>query len=740
LTKPIYILGISAFYHDAAAALLRDGEVVAAAQEERFTRIKGDPRFPVHAIRFCLEAVGIDICAVEHVVFYEKPWLHFERILETAMAFAPRGIRSFVPAMRVWMGEKLHLRRVIRKTLGWEGAVIFTEHHESHMGAAFYQSPFDRAAILTVDGTGEWATSTMGAGHGADITALAEMRFPHSLGLLYSAFTTYLGFRVNFDEYKVMGLAPYGEPRFTGRILDTLVDLAPDGSFRLDMDHFAFGHGLTMTNERFHRLLGRPPRGLDAGIERFHMDVAASIQHVTEEILLKMVVHLHSETGLDHLVLGGGVALNCVANGRLIREGPFRDVWIQPAAGDAGSALGCALAAWHRYLEMPRESDGEHDRQKGSLLGPAFSSGEVRDLLDRVGAVYRCPDHKDVADETARMIAEQKVVGLFQGRMEYGPRALGNRSILGDPRSSEMQSILNRKIKFRESFRPFAPAVLESQAGGIFELDRPSPYMLVVADVSPDHRRELTPEEQAKEGFERLGVPRTYIPAVTHVNDSARVQSVDMERNPGFHEVLQAFDTAAGIGCMINTSFNVSDEPIVCTPEDAWRCFMNTDMDCLVMEGFVLDKADQTSSSVENRDNDAEPSSPTKDSELRLFGIALGLASGFWATVGFVASGIGALQVALAVLGLFLLGCAIVFPRALSPVFHIWNKVMKPVNSFLSTVLLSVFFYLAILPIGLVRRLFGSDPLLLRKTPVKGTWWRRPEQDERGKERYQQPF
>ena len=587
------VLGISAYYHDAAAALLVEGRVVAAAQEERFTRKKGDPSFPTQAIAACLERAGLSLADVDHVAFYEKPWLHFERLLETYLAFAPRGLPSFLRAMPIWLSKKLFLRRVIKKELSWDREILFTGHHEAHMAAAFYPSPYERAAVLTVDGVGEWATTSFGRGRDASIEPLGELRFPHSLGLLYSAFTAYLGFRVNFGEYKLMGLAPYGEPRFADLILGRLVDLKEDGSFRLDMRFFDFAVGARSTNARFHQLFGGPPRAPEAPLEQRHMDVARSIQVVTEEIMLRLARHVHAITGEARLVLAGGVALNCVANGRILREGPFEELWIQPAAGDAGSSLGAALAVWHRLLERPRAANGRDDAMQGAYLGPACPEDDIRALLQGLGARWRELTEEDLCAEIARHVDEQRVVGLFQGPMEFGPRALGNRSILGDARSPDMQSTMNLKIKYRESFRPFAPVTLLSRADDTFTLDRPSPYMLLVAPLRDARRRALTDEERALTGLARLRVSRSELPAITHVDDSARVQTVDGAHNPRLHAVLRAFEARTGEGTLINTSFNVRGEPIVCTPEDALRCFMATEMDVLVLERFVILKSEQ---------------------------------------------------------------------------------------------------------------------------------------------------
>lgn len=594
------ILGISAFYHDSAAALIVDGEIVAAAQEERFTRRKHDPAFPANAIRYCLQAGGLRPEQLDFVVFYDKPLLKFDRLLETYFAFAPRGFRSFAMSMPVWLKEKLGMRGMIRNGLGKTAApLIFLDHHESHAASAFFPSPYEEAAILTLDGVGEWSTTAYGVGRGNRVNLTHHIQFPHSLGLLYSAFTYYCGFKVNSGEYKLMGLAPYGQPVYRDVIRKHLVDLKSDGSFRLDMQYFNYCQGLTMTSRRFHDLFGGPPRHPESDLDQRHMDLAASIQAVTEEIVQRIACDVHRQTRMKHLVLAGGVALNCVANGRLLREGPFEDIWIQPAAGDAGGALGCALFTWHQLLEKPRQVNGS-DTQRGSFLGPAFSTEEIRRFLDGQGVRYR---HIGSAAEHARYVAglltEGKVIGWFQGRMEFGPRALGARSIIGDARSPIMQANMNLKIKYRESFRPFAPVVLQEHAHRWFELreGQESPYMLLVADVLESHRRAISSEELQVMATDpdlrrRVNVPRSSIPAVTHVDYSARVQTVDQGRNPRFYRLMQTFYEMTGCPVLVNTSFNVRGEPIVCTPEDAWRCFLATEMDALVLEDCVVVKSD----------------------------------------------------------------------------------------------------------------------------------------------------
>jgi carbamoyltransferase len=593
------IVGISAFYHDSAAALVLDGQIVAAAQEERFTRVKHDSAFPTHAIGYCLRQGGLSADDVDYVAFYDKPLTKFERLLETYLAYVPAGFRSFRLAMPLWLKDKLHMRRTLRGCLGSPSRtrLIFTDHHESHAASAFFPSPFEQAAILTLDGVGEWSTATFGVGEGNRIRLFDHISFPHSLGLLYSAFTYYCGFKVNSGEYKLMGLAPYGRPIYRDLILEQLMDLKPDGSFWLDMAYFNYCQGLTMTNRRFHRLFGGPPRAPESPLEQRHMDLAASIQSVTEEAILRIGRHVGQRTGMKHLVLAGGVALNCVANGRLLREGDFEDLWIQPAAGDAGGALGAALFVWHQLLDNPRRPDG-HDTQQGSFLGPSFTTDEIERSLAADGASgRRFAQESDLLDQVATLLADGKIIGWFQGRMEFGPRSLGARSILGDPRSPAMQATMNLKIKFRESFRPFAPAVLRERAHEWFDLgpDHESPYMLLVAPVH-EHRRvsvdadALRVMERDPDLRRRVNVVRSEIPAVTHVDYSARIQTVDERRNPRFYRLLEAFDRLTGCPVLVNTSFNVRGEPIVCTPEDAYRCFLATEMDALVLENVLIVK------------------------------------------------------------------------------------------------------------------------------------------------------
>jgi len=591
------ILGISAFYHDSAAALVVDGKIVAAAQEERFTRKKHDHNFPLQAVEYCLGEAGITSEDLDYVGFYDKPFLKFDRLLETYLAYAPAGFRSFLNAMPLWLRQKLYLPREISKSLkgGYRKRYVFAEHHESHAASAFFPSPFEEAAILTLDGVGEWATATFGYGRGNKITLTHELRFPHSIGLLYSAFTYFTGFRVNSGEYKLMGLAPYGEPKYVDLILDRLLDLKEDGSFKMDMSYFNYCQGLTMTSRKFDRLFGGPPRKAESPITTREMDIAASIQQVTEEIMLRAARHVHAETGISDLCLAGGVALNCVGNGRILREGPFDRIWIQPAAGDAGGALGVALFIWYQLLDKPREVN-RLDSQNGSLLGPSFKESGIRDFLDETGARYKHFDDEDqLCDSVAQLMCEEKVVGWMQGRMEFGPRALGCRSILGDARSSKMQSVMNRKIKFRESFRPFAPSVLNERADEYFQMapGEESPYMLLVAPVQETKREKPSRETQSLQGIDKLKVRRSEIPAITHVDYTARVQTVDADRHGRYYKLIKRFGELTGCGVVINTSFNVRGEPIVCSAEDAYRCFMATNMDVLVLERFLLLKQDQ---------------------------------------------------------------------------------------------------------------------------------------------------
>ncbi len=596
------ILGISAYYHDSAAALIINGKIIAAAQEERFTRKKQDAGFPGMAIKYCLAEAGMDLEDLDYVIFYDKPLIKFERLIETYLSFVPSGFKSFLASMPVWLQDKLYLKSILKKELialvkNDEKKVklpqlLFNEHHKSHAASAFYPSPYEKAAVLCLDGVGEWATSSVWLGEGSELKPMWEIDFPHSLGLLYSAFTYYTGFKVNSGEYKLMGLAPYGEPKYVDLILDNLLDVKDDGTFRLDMSYFNYATGLTMTNNKFNKLFGGEPRKPESQITQREMDLARSIQIVTEEIVLKIAQNIHKELDVEYLCMAGGVALNCVSNGRLLREGPFKDIWIQPAAGDAGGALGAALSVWHEYLEQPRQVN-PGDSMQGSYLGPRFKEDEIKSYLDSVNAKYERLDDDKLMPALSDILAGENIVGWMQGRMEFGPRSLGGRSIIGDPRSQKMQSVMNLKIKYRESFRPFAPAVKDNRVSEWFEIDRRSPYMLLVAPVKKEKRLAMTEEQQALFGIEKLNIPRSQIPAVTHVDYSARVQTVHKETNPRFYNLLENFETKTGSPVLVNTSFNVRGEPIVCTAEDAYRCFMRTEMDYLVLENFLLSKKDQ---------------------------------------------------------------------------------------------------------------------------------------------------
>jgi len=599
---PVDILGVSAYYHDSAACLIRDGDIVAAAQEERFTRKKHDAGFPHNAVHFCLREGGISLTDLRYLVFYDKPLVKFERLLETYLAFAPRGVQSFVAAMPIWLKEKLLLKSLLQKEflVHAEGLkqsalppILFSEHHESHAASAFFASPYESAVVLCMDGVGEWATTSAWQGQGNRLTPLWEIPFPHSLGLLYSAFTYYTGFKVNSGEYKVMGLAPYGEPKYVKGIYNHLIDLKPDGTFRLNMEYFNYCTGLTMTGRRFDALFGGPPRKPESKLTQREMDLARSIQEVTEEVMLRLSRTLHRETGLDYLCLAGGVALNCVGNGRVLREGPYKGIWIQPAAGDAGGALGAALTTWHQFEDHPRNINGSGDRMQGSYLGPSFSNKEIEQFLRKKEAPYVKLTDDVLFDRVAEELAAGKVIGWFQGRMEFGPRALGARSILGDARNPKMQSVMNLKIKYRESFRPFAPSVLRERISDYFDLDADSPYMLLVAPVLEKRRLPVSSSQKGLWGIDLLNVPRSDIPAVTHLDYSARIQTVHEETNPRYYRLHKAFEANTGCAILVNTSFNVRGEPIVCTPEDAYRCFMRTEMDVLVLENCVLNKAEQ---------------------------------------------------------------------------------------------------------------------------------------------------
>ncbi len=593
-----YILGISAYYHDSAACLLKDGEIIAAAQEERFSRKKHDSRFPVHAIQYCLGEAGISIDDVLHIVFYDKPLVKFERLLETYLAYAPKGLFSFFSAMPVWLKEKLFLKSTLKKEFSSLSPskkspnLLFTEHHQAHAASTFFVSPFEKSIVLCLDGVGEWATTTAWLGEGNKLTPLWEIDFPHSIGLLYSAFTYYTGFKVNSGEYKVMGLAPYGEPRYTDLIYKYLIDLKEDGTFRLNMEYFNYAAGLTMTNDKFHRLFGGPPRKSESTLTQKEMDLARSVQDVTEEVMLRLARSVQRETGVKNLCLSGGVALNCVANGKILKAKIFDEIFIQPAAGDAGGALGAALSAHYEYKNHPRKVN-PNDSMKGSYLGPSFTNDQIKSSLDKLGAKYTYFEDSKINHKLAQVLADGNVVGYFQGRMEFGPRALGGRSIIGDPRNRKMQSVMNLKIKYRESFRPFAPAVLADNVSDYFDIQSKSPYMLIVADVLEKHRIQMTEEEKKLFGIEKLNVPRSSLPSITHVDYSARIQTVHKDTNPKFYSLIEEFKKITDCPVMVNTSFNVRGEPIVSTPEDAYRCFMRTEMDFLVLENYILDKKDQ---------------------------------------------------------------------------------------------------------------------------------------------------
>ena len=604
----MYILGISAFYHDSAACLLKNGEIVAAAQEERFTRKKHDPGFPSNAIQYCLQEANIDPSEVDNVVFYEKPFLKFERLLETYLAFAPKGFTSFSKAMPLWIKDKLfqksalikELKTVLDENIDWRERLLFSEHHLSHAASAFYPSPFDRAAVLTIDGVGEWTTTSIAVGKGRELKVLKEIHFPHSIGLLYSAFTYYTGFKVNSGEYKVMGLAPYGEPRYADLIKDKLISIASDGSFQLDMSYFDYATGLTMTNKKFNDLFGGPPRKSETELTQRDMDLAASVQKVTEDILIDMAKNIANETGEKNLCLAGGVALNCVANGILVREKIFESIWIQPAAGDAGGALGAALSIWYLYHNNERTLSSERDAMKGSYLGPEFGDNEIESKLNACGAVFKKLSEEELIEEVATALSTEKAIGWMQGRMEFGPRALGARSIIADPRSPNMQKQLNLKVKYRESFRPFAPSVLNEYVNDWFEHDTESPYMLLVADVKKDKHHTMTEDQDKLFGIDKLNVPRSEVPAITHVDYSARIQTVHSDTNYKYHTLISKFKEKTGCPIVVNTSFNVRGEPIICTPEDAFKCFMGTELDILAIGNYLLLKEDQNQDLKEN--------------------------------------------------------------------------------------------------------------------------------------------
>lgn len=713
------ILGISAFYHDSAACLVRDGEIVAAAQEERFSRKKHDAGFPQHAIDYCLREAGLASSArLDLVAFYEKPFLKFERLLSTYLACAPRGLPSFWKAMPVWMKEKIWLKANLREELGYEGPIIFPEHHESHAASAFFPSPFESAAIVTIDGVGEWTTTSVGRGEGNRVELLEEMCFPHSLGLLYSAFTYHLGFRVNSGEYKVMGLAPYGEPRFRDLILDELIDLKADGSFRLNLRYFDFMTGLTMTNRAFDDLFGVAARKPETELTEHHVDLARSIQVVTEEAMLRMTRHAFELTGERNLCLAGGVALNCVGNGRILREAPFARIWIQPAAGDAGGALGAALLGWHHFHDKPRTVSPDHDTQRGSFLGPAY---DTESFAQRENLTATELSDDQIENRVAALLEEGKVIGWFQDRMEFGPRALGNRSILGDPRRSDMQEKLNLKIKFRESFRPFAPAIMEDRVSDCFDLTEPSAYMLLVAPVREALR--TNSEHQPPSGIlGKLKHRRSALPAITHVDYSARVQTVSATTNPRFYKLLAAFERRTGCPVLVNTSFNVRGEPPVCTPEDAYRCFLRTEMDYLVLGNLLIDK-DSRSGGLQTAD--LKPTAVWKAPflDLRRFGLTTG--SAFLVLGAIFIFRHRPVGWPLASIGAFLLLFAVFTPSLLRFIYRPWMRLAGFLGSISSRILLTLLFFLVLTPIGFLQRRFGKQPIDLRFKTNDATYWQK---------------
>jgi len=738
------VLGLSGLYHDSAAALVIDGKIIAAAQEERFTRRKHDARMPINAINFCLEQAALKPSDLDYVGFYEKPLLTFDRLLETYISYAPAGLPSFFLAMPQWLKEKLYLPRELSKALGREYGrrFVFTEHHESHAASAFFPSPFEESAIVTMDGVGEWATTTIGVGLKNKIALTQEISFPSSLGLLYSAFTYFAGFKVNSGEYKVMGLAPYGEPRYAKLILDNLIDLKEDGSFRLNQDYFNYCQGLTMTSERFHRLFGRAPRKPDAPIAQIDMDAAASIQKVTEEIVLKIASHAHRETGMRNLCLAGGVALNCVANGRILKEGPFDKIWIQPAAGDSGGALGTALFIWHQLLGNERKPCST-DSQSGSLLGPDFRSDAVHSFLHGAGAShYEYEDEEDLCAAAAELLAEGKIVGWMQGRMEFGPRALGARSILGDPRNPAMQSTLNQKIKFRESFRPFAASILAEDVDDYFEVgvEPASPYMLLVSKVAEKRRVPSSCDSDARQGLEALKAVRSEIPAVTHVDYSCRIQSVDSQRNPLYHKLLKRFKDKTGCPLLVNTSFNVRDEPIVCSPEDAYHCFQSTEMDALIIDKFLLVKDGQPAQidnqTRKNPKEDCHAASPS-EKDLLLFGLAAHTAMSMLGGVailrfGLLRTGWVILAVAAASFALYFLA-----PAIRKPFHSAWQKATYPLHWILSSTAIVCVYFLVFTPIAAILRFLGRTPLEKAPNPRIHSYWRKRMPPRPGRTYYQ---
>jgi len=737
----MYILGISAFYHDSAA------------EEERFTRIKHDYRFPKGSINYCLQEEKISPSDLDYVAFYDKPFLKFERILESYLQYAPRGIQSFIKAMPVWIKKKIWIKSLISEALpGFKGKILFPEHHRSHAASAFFPSPFSEAAIVTTDGVGEWTTTSIGFGRENSIKLLQELKFPHSLGMLYSAFTYYTGFRVNSGEYKVMGLAPYGEPKYVQTILDNLIDIKQDGSFKLNLDYFNFPVGLTMTNRNFNRLFDGPPRKPESQTTQKEMDLARSVQEVTELVLKRMSLHAKEVTGAEYLVLAGGVALNCVANGKLLRETGYKDIWVQPAASDAGGALGGALAVWYEYLSNARIVEQGNDSQKGSYLGPNFSNSEIREFLDSHHIPFHQLSDTELIKQTAELLAKGKVVGWFQGRMEFGPRALGSRSILGDPRSPEMQKKMNLKIKFRESFRPFAPSILIDALKEYFQFDRPSPYMLFVAEVAEDKRRTMSQEEQQLFGIDKLNVVRSEIPAVTHVDYSARLQTVDRKTNERYHALLTEFASQTGYPVLVNTSFNVRGEPIVCTPLDAYKCFMRTEMDNLVLGNYLLHKTEQpeTIPGISWKDGFAKGRFTPKESaamdkskfkdqrEWKKFGIGLSIILTILGTIQWI-MGKSLFPMVYLTAGI-VLASGLLFPLILKPLFILFSYIGFTLGWIMTRVILSVLFFLVITPIGLISRLLGKRYLQTNLGTNEPTYWNTHQEQTASKEHFEKQY
>ncbi len=753
MNEPMYILGISAFYHDSAASLIRDGTIIAAAQEERFTRLKHDYRFPTNAINYCLQEENISPSDLEYIAFYDKPFLKFERILESYLHYAPIGIRSFIKAIPVWIKKKIWIKSLIQEELpSFDGEILFPEHHRSHAASAFFPSPFSEAAIVTTDGVGEWTTTSIGFGKENSVKLLQELQFPHSLGMLYSAFTYYTGFRVNSGEYKVMGLAPYGEGKYVKTIMDNLIDIKQDGSFRLNLEYFNFPVGLTMTNRNFNRLFGGPPRKPESKITQKEMDLARSVQEVTELILDRICSYAKAETEAKKLVLAGGVALNCVANGKLLRNNDFEDIWVQPAASDAGGALGAALSVWHEYLKKPRSIEKGYDNQKGSYLGPGFSNAEIRKFLDKHNIPYHELSDTEVIKKTAELLTKENVVGWFQGRMEFGPRALGSRSILADPRSPEMQKKLNLKIKFRESFRPFAPSILEDSLKEYFQFDRPSPYMLFVAELNENKCCQMNQKEQQLFGIDKLNVVRSDIPAVTHVDYSARLQTVNEKTNKKYHALLKEFEKQTGHPVLVNTSFNVRGEPIVCTPHDAYKCFMRTEMDYLVLGNYLLDKKEQpeTTPGISWKDNFAmgrlnPKKSPIMDTskfkdrrELRKFGIGLSIILTILGTIQLI-RGISLFPIFYSTAGM-VLASGLLFPVILKPLFILFSYIGFALGWVMTRIILSALFFLVLTPIGLFSRLVRKRYLQTDIGTNESSYWKKHREQTASKEYFEKQY